>query len=146
MAWLPFKKSGHPLEGFKREMDRVFEDFFSGWGARRGGGEFVPPVDVHETESDVVVTMEVPGLSATEIDISISSDVVTIRGEKKSEREEKGRNYHVLERSYGSFQRSVPLPAAVESDKAAASCKDGILTVSLPKAEKARARKIEIKL
>ena len=143
MAWLPFRKSGHPLDGFKREMDRVFEDFFSGWGARKG--EFIPPVDVHETESDVVVTMEVPGLSANEIDISVSNDVITVRGEKKSEHEEKGGGYHVVERSYGRFQRSVPLPTAVVSDKAEAKCQDGVLTVSLPKAEQAKARRIEIK-
>ena len=143
MAWLPFKKPGHPLEGFRREMDRVLEDFLSGWGARKGG--FVPALDVHETESDVVVTVEVPGLSAKEIDISVSDDVLTVRGEKKTEHEEEGRNYHLIERSCGSFHRSVPLPASVKSGEAAASCKEGVLTVTLPKAEKARARKIEIK-
>ena len=143
MAWLPFKKPRHPLEGFRGEMDRVFEDFLSGWGVRKGA--FAPPVDVHETEADVVVAVEVPGMTAEEIDISVSNDVLSIRGEKKSEHEEKGRDYHVVERSYGSFQRSIPLPAAVKSDGATAACKDGVLTVTLPKAERARARKIEIK-
>lgn len=143
MAWLPFKKPGHPLEGFRREMDRLFEDVLSGWGVRRA--EFLPAVDVHETEAEIVVTAEVPGLKAEEVDISISNDVLTIRGEKKGEREEKGRNYHVVERSYGSFHRSVPLPAAVDSEKATASCKEGVLTVSLPKVEKAKAKKIDIK-
>lgn len=143
MAWLPFKKSEHPLEGFRREVDRVFGDFLSGWGVRRG--EFMPPVDVHETESEVVVTVEVPGLTAEEIDISVADDVLRVRGEKRSEHEEKGRSYHVVERSYGSFQRAIPLPTSVASEKATADCKDGVLTVSLPKAERARAKKIEIK-
>ncbi len=143
MAWLPFKRSQHPLDGFRREMDRVFEDFFSGWGVRKG--QFLPPVDIHETESEVVVTVEVPGLTAKEIDISVSEDALTISGEKKGEHEEKGKNYHVVERSYGSFQRTIPLPAAVKSAEAAATCKEGVLTITLPKAEKAKVRKIEIK-
>jgi HSP20 family protein len=118
-------------------MDRVFEDFFGSrrWGLIPWEGEWTPAMDVAETEGEVVVKAEVPGIDPKEIDISLSGDVLTVKGEKKSEREEKKENYHLVERSYGSFLRSVTLPAAVNADKIEAHYEKGVLTITCPKGE-----------
>jgi HSP20 family protein len=102
-------------------------------------------VDVSETADKIVVKAEVPGLDSKDIDISLSGDILTIKGEKKSEREEKEENYHLVERSYGSFARSIRLPVGVEADKIEASYKQGVLTVTCPKKEEVKAKPIEIK-
>ena len=101
----------------------------------------MPRVDVAETEDKVQVSAELPGIDPENVDVSIAHDVLTISGEKREEREEKKRDYHRIERSYGSFRRSVPLPTEVDTDKAEAHFKNGLLTITLPKTEKARARK-----
>jgi HSP20 family protein len=93
----------------------------------------------------VVIKAEVPGMEAKDIDISLAGDVLTIKGEKKSEREEKKENYHLVERTYGSFSRSLKLPSAVDADKIEASYKQGVLTVSCPKKEEVKPKAIEIK-
>jgi HSP20 family protein len=102
-------------------------------------------VDVRETETEVVVEAEVPGLKADELDVSVSNGTLTIRGERKSEREEKEGDYHMTERSHGSFSRVVSLPAAVKADGAAAKHENGIVTITLPKTEHAKPKKIEVK-
>ena len=102
-------------------------------------------MDVTETAEAVVVKAEVPGMDAKEINISVTGDVLTIKGEKKSEREEKEENYHVVERSYGSFSRSMTLPAAVNLDKIEAKYDKGVLTVTCPKKEEVKPKAIEIK-
>jgi HSP20 family protein len=101
---------------------------------------------VAETKNDVVVKAEVPGMDPKDIDISLSNGVLTIKGEKKQEREEKEENYHLLERSYGSFTRSVQLPGEVQSDKISASYRNGVLKVTLPKSEEAKKKEIKIKV
>ncbi len=115
MEWRPFRE----ITRFRREMDRLWEDYFG--SGRRGlqplQTECAPAVDVKETAEAVVVKAEVPGMDAKDINISVMGDVLTIKGEKKSEREEKEENYHLVERSYGSFSRSMVLPAAVDLDK-----------------------------
>ena len=108
-------------------------------------GTWVPSVDVSETADKIVVKAEIPGIDSKDIDISLSGDVLTIKGEKKSEREEKEENYHLVERSYGSFTRSLRLPVGVEADKIEASYKQGVLTVTCPKKEEVKAKPIEIK-
>lgn len=119
MEWRPFRE----VSRLRREMDRLWDDYF-GTG-RRGlrplEGEFAPAVDVKETAEQIVVKAEVPGMEAKDINISVTGEVLTIKGEKKSEREEKEENYHLVERSYGSFSRSLTLPAAVDLDKIEAS-------------------------
>jgi HSP20 family protein len=99
-----------------------------------------------ETKDNFVVKAEVPGIDAKHIDISFTGDVLTIRGEKSQEKEEKEEDYHLVERSYGSFSRSVRLPAEVESTKIKASYKNGILRITLPKSEKAKAKEVKIKV
>ncbi len=105
-----------------------------------------PRVDMCETDSEIQITAELPGVNKDDIDVSISSDRVTIRGEKKGREEQTGRDYYKLERYYGSFQRSFILPCDVEYEKADASFKDGVLTIKLPKSAAAleRIKKIPI--
>jgi HSP20 family protein len=143
MEWRPFRE----VSRLRREMDRLWDDYFG--SGRRGlqplQTEFSPAVDVTETAEAVVVKAEVPGMDANDINISVTGDVLTIKGEKKSEREEKEENYHVVERSYGSFSRSLSLPGAVNLDKIEAKYDKGVLTVTCPKKEEVKPKAIEIK-
>lgn len=102
-------------------------------------------MDVAETESDIVVKAEVPGLDKDDISLSLQGDILTIRGEKKDERKEEKGSYRLLERRYGSFQRTVTLPTGVDPEKIEAKFRNGVLTIKMPKTEETRARKIEIK-
>ncbi len=143
MRWRPRRD----LLNIREEMNRLFDDFFSGWPERRRGlleGEWAPSVDVAETDEDIVVTAELPGVKQDDVEISVVDDVLTIKGEKKEEKEVKEKNYHRIERSYGSFQRSLSLPVGVQSDKAKATYKDGVLKVTIPKSEEARPKQIKI--
>jgi len=141
MEWKPFRE----ITKLRNEMDRLWDDYFgSGRKALRPlEGTWLPSVD--ETADKIVVKAEVPGMDVKDIDISLSGDVLTIKGEKKSEREEKEENYHLVERSYGSFSRSLRLPVAVDADKIEATYKQGVLTVTCPKKEEVKAKAIEIK-
>jgi HSP20 family protein len=143
MEWRPFRE----VSRLRREMDRLWDDYFG--PGRRGlqplQAEFAPAVDVKETAEAVVVKAEVPGMDAKDINISVTGDVLTIKGEKKSEREEKEENYHVVERSYGSFSRSLVLPAAADLDNIEAKYDKGVLTVTCPKKEEVKPKAIEIK-
>jgi len=143
MEWRPFRE----VSRLRREMDRFWDDYFG--SGRRGlqplQAEFAPAVDVTETAEAIVVKAEVPGMDAKDINISITGDVLTIKGEKKSEREEKEENYHIVERSYGSFSRSLALPGAVKVDKIEAKYDKGVLTVTCPKKEEVKPKAIEIK-
>jgi HSP20 family protein len=143
MEWRPFRE----VSRLRREMDRLWDDYFG--SGRRGlqplQPEFAPAVDVTETAEAVVVKAEVPGMDAKDINISVTGEVLTIKGEKKSEREEKEENYHLVERSYGSFSRSLTLPAAVDLDKIEAKYDKGVLTVTCPKKEEVKPKPIEIK-
>jgi len=135
------------LTGFRREMDRLFDRFFEGWPFRPSGAEgaWAPSVDVSETANKVVVKAEVPGMDAKDIDITITGDILSIRGERKQEKEEKDENFHRIERSYGAFSRSIRLPAEVEKDKVDAAYKDGMLKITMSKTKKASQKKIEVK-
>lgn len=143
------RREDDPFYAFRREMDRLFDDFLgSGFALTpfRGGfmesfGEFSPRVDVTETEKEVKVTAELPGLEDKDVEVSLSHDVLTISGEKKAEKEDKGENYYRMERSYGSFQRAIQLPAEVNTDKVEAIFKNGILNITLPKTAAAQHRK-----
>jgi HSP20 family protein len=143
MEWRPFRE----VTKLRREMDRLWEDYF---GAGRRGlksleTEWAPAVDISEGDDKITVKAEIPGLEAKDIDISLSGDVLTIKGEKKSEREEKQENYHLVERNYGSFSRSLRLPGTVEADKIEAAYKQGVLTIACPKKEEAKPKAIDIK-
>jgi len=141
-SWRPFRD----LEKMRREMDRPWDSFFEKPITKTGEvGEWLPSIDVAETQNDIEVKAEIPGMDPKDIDISLNNDILTIKGEKKQEKEEKEENYHLIERSYGKFIRSVRLPWEVKSDKIAAKYKDGVLKITLPKSEKAKAKEIKIK-
>jgi len=132
------------LTRMQEEMNRFFDDFF---GEQRRGlaeGAWLPAVDVSETESELVVRAELPGMSHEDIEINVQDNVLTLKGEKKQEKKEEKENFHRLERSYGSFSRSFSLPAGVKPDDIKATFKDGVLQVTMPKAEEAKAKKIAI--
>jgi HSP20 family protein len=135
--------------GIQREINRVFDNFFRG-GAQADEGfmnsYWTPAVDIAEQENDYVVKMELPGVNKDDVKISLESNILTIKGEKKQEKEEKNKNLHRIERSYGSFQRSFTLPTTVKSDRIDAFFKDGVLSISLPKAEEAKPKQIEVKV
>jgi HSP20 family protein len=145
---LPVRRVGgaySPFYALQHEMNRLFEDAWRGFdlpafGALQGG--FEPRVDVRETESEIRVTAEIPGLDEKDFEIQLQGDVLFLRGEKRVEREHEGAGWY--ERSYGRFERAIELPAEVDAEKASASYKAGVLHVTLPKTETARARTIPI--
>ena len=147
---LPVKRDEYdPLYNLQRSMNRLFDDFFNSFDlAPFGGfGAFSPRVDVNESDKEIKVAAELPGLDENQIEVSLAHNVLTISGEKKEEKEDKGKNFYRMERSYGSFQRSVPLPVEIETDKVEAKFKKGVLTITLPKTAEARkqAKRIPIK-
>src|SRR5688572_8181101 len=144
MNLIPWRNEGFGLSTLRREMDRLFEDF-SDNGGRGGMEKWAPSMDVSETPEALVVKAELPGVDPKEVEISVSGDTLTVKGEKKEEKEEKGKTWHRLERSYGSFFRSMTLPMPVDADRITAEAKDGVLTITLPKTEKAKAKRIEVK-
>ncbi|MDK2980056.1 MAG: hypothetical protein PWQ55_403 [Chloroflexota bacterium] len=138
--WDPVRE----MVGMRDEMDRFFEDFFSRSPAGYEGYGSIN-LDLMQTEDDVVVKASIPGVKADDINISVTGDTLTIRGEVKSEEEVKKADYHLRELRQGSFARSVLLPCPVVSDKAKAEFENGILTLTLPKAEEVKPKTITVK-
>lgn len=143
MEWKPFRE----VSRLRREMDRLWEDFFGpGRRALQPMEQiWAPALDVSESGDRVTIKAEVPGMDVKDIEISMVGDVLTIKGEKKAEKEEKGESFHIMERSYGSFSRGVRLPAPVHAEKIEATYKDGVLTITCPKKEEVKPKAIEIK-
>ena len=140
-----------PFEGLRREVDRLFEDFQLGsWRLPFGGGLFdvqplwrgeigkAPVVDIVDTDKAYEITAELPGMDESNIDIKFADGTLTIKGEKKEEKEEKKKSYHLSERRYGSFQRSFAVPDGVDTDRIEAQFKNGVLSVTLPKTAEAQ--------
>ena len=135
-------------------MHRRLSTLFDGdsAGRRRNGkesmtvAEWAPMVDIVEDEKNYIIKAELPEVKKEDVDVRVQNGVLTITGERKAEKEEKNRKYHRVERSYGSFARSFALPANVEADKVSAAYKDGLLTVSVAKSEKAQPKQIEVKI
>jgi HSP20 family protein len=126
-------------------MDRLFERFFEEEpGLKLMERAWEPRLDMSETKDTVTIKAELPGLEAKDLDVSLSGDILTIKGEKKEEKEEKGETRHVVERRYGAFARMVRLPTTVAGDKIQASFKNGVLTVTLPKTEEAKQKAIPV--
>ncbi len=148
MALLPVKRKEGGRGSLARlhdEMDDLFRNFFSegDWPVRSGSRW--PAIDIIEKDGEFMVKAEVPGCKADDIDISVHGNMLTISGEKKQEKEEKEKGYYHVERSYGSFRRDLQLATEVDADKIEATCKDGVLTITLPKSEKAKAVKVKVK-
>ncbi|MCB1188647.1 Hsp20/alpha crystallin family protein [bacterium] len=129
------------------EIDRMFERFFGEMmpaETRPSGSVWSPSVDVKEDEQQFTVLVELPGLKSSEIEVQVENNVLFISGERRMEEKKEGENWHFVERSYGSFSRSFRLPKNVDSEAVKASYTDGMLSISIPKAEEARPRKVEI--
>jgi HSP20 family protein len=139
-----------PLSTLRREMDRLFDEFgTSRWpvpGAMRLMAEMppVPAMDLVEGEGSYEITVEIPGIDVKDVELRVTGDMLTLRGEKREESDRKEKGRHVSERRYGTFQRSLRLPPDAEADKVEASCTNGILRITLPKSETARAREKRI--
>lgn len=131
---------------FQDEVNRMIDSFFKPTPADVTGGNWIPAVDVRETETDFIVRSELPGVSKDDIKINLVNNTLTIRGDKKQETEEKKGNWHHLERVFGTFERALTLPASVQPDKIKARFTDGVLEITVPKAEAARTREIKIEL
>lgn len=131
------------LAPFQREFNRLLDDLASGWNSF-ADLELAPSMDVRETKDAVEVTMEVPGISMEDVKVELEDNVLTIRGEKKSETEEKSDNRRVSERIYGSFERSLTLPSSVQADKIKAMMDKGVLTIVAPKSAATSAKTIKI--
>ena len=137
----------NPARDFIRmqeDFDRFFRGFLPETSLARGTWE--PAVDIGETNNAYLITADLPGLTKDEIKINYQDGVLTIHGEKQQEKEEKNKNYHRIERSYGVFERSFRLPSRIAADKIDAKYKDGVLTLTLPKTEEARPKEIPIKI
>lgn len=133
----------------QRDINRLFDNFLrSGSPAEEtmATSYFAPAVDIAEQENEYIVNVELPGVAKGDVKISVESNILTIKGEKKQEKEEKNKNFHRVERSYGSFQRSFTLPSTVKNDKIDAVFNSGILTVTMPKSEEAKPKQIEVKV
>ena len=123
----------------------LFETFWRDFGlSSLLRDELTPRVDVVESEDAVTVTAELPGVKPEEVELTVEGDMLTLRGEKREEKEQKEKNYHRVERRYGSFTRSIHLPSSVDAEKVSAHAKDGVLTIEIPKREDAKPRKIQI--
>ena len=151
MALVRFRPLAPAVDPFRdvsdiqSEVNRLFDSFF-GRPSQVGAMERVwaPAVDMYETKDELVVTAELPGLNEKDIHLSISGDVLTLRGERTWNQEVKQESYYRGERWFGKFERSVPLPMPVQADKVSASYRDGVLTVKLPKVEEIKAKEIKI--
>ena len=140
--WDPF----NDMLTLREAMNQLLEDSFVRPAAARGGQGFVPALDVSETEDGYQVEAAVPGLKPEDLEITVENNVLTIKGETHQENEDKKRNYHRVERRFGSFQRTIALPTRVKSDAIQASLSDGILRLEIPKAEEVKPRKINVSL
>jgi HSP20 family protein len=141
VRWEPFRE----MISLRQAMDRLFEDSFVRFPHLSGDGVREFPIDVYQTKKDLVVKAALPGVKPEEMDITITDDAVTIKGEHAEEQETKEDDYLYRERYYGAFSRSVAIPVKVKGDKAEATFEEGVLTLTLPKAEEIKPRQIKIK-
>jgi HSP20 family protein len=134
------------MTAFRREMDRFFDRFLEPrWDEFDMAGEWWPKVDFSETKDALVVKAEIPGVDEKDVAVSLQDQVLTVKGEKRHEKDEKDEQFHRVERAYGVFSRSFRLPAPVQPETVTATFKDGVLTVTLPKAPAAKGTVIPVK-
>jgi HSP20 family protein len=141
--WDPFRE----LSALQREMNRLFQDFSATRGEQDlATSTFAPPVDVYEDEHDITLKMEVPGIEQKDLDIRVENNTLTVRGERKFEKDEKEENFHRIERRYGSFVRSFTLPTTVDADNINADYENGVLKIRLAKREEAKPKQIKVNI
>jgi HSP20 family protein len=139
--WEPVRE----MMTLREAMDRLFDDAFTRPINLRDGGWSAPAVDMYQTDDEVVVRAALPGFKADEVQINVTGDVLTLRGELKHQEEKKERAWHIREHRWGTFERSIALPTQVTADKAVADFENGILTITLPKAEEVKPKTISVK-
>jgi HSP20 family protein len=144
---LPSREIWEPFGSLRRDVERLFEDFSrdSGWSPPATTGmAMAPRVDVSETDTELKVEAELPGIDEKDVEVILNDGRLTIKGEKKQEKEEKKKDYHLVERSYGSFARSIALPFEADPDQVKASFAKGVLTVTVPKPPEVKAKQKKI--
>jgi HSP20 family protein len=144
MTLIPFTRR-FELATLDRDTDEMFDSLLYDWPVRVIERQFLPSIDIRENENEIMVRAEVPGCKAEDIDIAVNGNILTISGEKKQQEERKEQGCYCSERVYGSFRREITLPSEVRSDKIEAVSKDGVLSITLPKAEKAKSVKVKVK-
>lgn len=142
IRWDPFKD----MVTLREKMNRMFEDVFSGRSEDKKltAGTWAPAVDIFETENELVMTAEIPGIEEKDVEIKVEDNTLSIRGERKFEKETKEENYHRIERSYGSFYRVFTLPSSVDPERIQAEQENGVLKISMPKRQEMKPRKVKI--
>jgi HSP20 family protein len=141
VRWEPFRD----LVTAQRDFERLFREHFSPSGETElSTRSWAPPVDIYETENDIVLKAELPGVDPKDVEVRVEDNTLYLKGERKFEKEVKEQNYHRVERSYGSFARSFSLPNSISADKVKAEFKDGLLTLTMPKREEAKPKTIKI--
>ena len=157
----PATGAGHPMSTLRNRWDTLFDDFFADfprWPSLRRpldieplrrltGGDLMPSVDIKEQDDSYLISAELPGMEDKDVSVEVQDDLLTLRGEKRAEREEKDKSYHLTERSYGSFSRSFRLPPDADAGQASASFSKGVLSISVPKSAEAHGnvRKIDVR-
>jgi HSP20 family protein len=142
----PWGRTYDPFTSLQREVERVFQDFARGFPTFAAPAtELTPKMDATETDKEFELTFELPGLEDKDVEVNVADNVLTVRGEKKAEKEQKNKDYRVVERSYGSFARSVELPEGVDTDAIKATITKGVLKVTVPKPAPAVTKKVDIK-
>ena len=146
MTYLTTRRPMRNLFNLHNQMDKVFSDLFD---SHEGGTDtdstaWMPTVDISETKNGFEIRAELPGVSENDVNVSVTDNLLTIKGEKHQEAETDGKNYHRVERRYGSFQRNFTLPRHIETDAIKAEFKDGVLTLGIPKAEAAKPTEVPI--
>lgn len=144
------REDDHPFHSLQRAINQVFDSFFEGFNLspfadfNTSPGRFSPSLDISENDKEFQVTAELPGMDEKDVELSLSNHTLTLKGEKKEEREDRRKDYYRMERSYGMFSRSIPIPEGVDLDKVEASFKKGVLTVTLPKTPEAQKQRKKI--
>ena len=141
IRWEPARE----MMTLREAMDRLFDDAFTRPLSLTGNNWSIPAVDMYQTDDEVVVKAALPGIKADEVQINVTGEVLTIKGETKKENETKEKAYHLREQRWGAFERSIVLPTEVVADKAKADFENGVLTITLPKAEEVKPKTINIK-
>jgi HSP20 family protein len=127
------------------DMDNLFERFFGGWDKPFYNSDLWPAVDISQDENQITINAEVPGCEPDDIDVSVTDNTLIITGEKKQQTVEKEKGCYHVERTYGNFRRELSLPSDVDTEKIDAACKNGVLSITLPKTEKAKPLKVKVK-
>ncbi len=142
IRWDPFRD----LITLREKMNRLFEDTFTSRGEERDmvSSTWTPSVDIYETENALILTAEIPGIDENDIEIKIEDSTLTLKGERKFEKETKEENFHRIERAYGSFYRSFSLPHYIDQDKIEAEHENGILKITMPKKGELKQRKVKV--